>query len=93
MHKSTDHERETELYEVLLFCITTVQQDLHNSLKSAYYTEADEEGWAYGIQKTGILALAAKRSTECLAVKLCSVIFPDNRSPLTSYNLEPPSTA
>ena len=39
MHKSTDRERKTELYkyEVLLFCITAVQQ-------AAYHTVVVEEG-------------------------------------------------
>ena len=64
MHESTYSERKTELYEVLLFCITAVQQDLHNPLKSAYDTVADKERWTDGVQKTRILY------AEFLAVQL-----------------------
>ena len=39
MYESTDRERKTELYEALLFCITAVQKDLHNPLKSALLTD------------------------------------------------------
>ena len=76
MHESTDRERKTELNEVLLFCITVVQQDLHNPLKSAYHTVVDEEEWVGhvdGVHKTGILSVPlalSKRSAEFLAVKL-----------------------
>ena len=43
MHERTARERKTELYGVLLFCITAVQQSLYSPLKSTYYTVADEE--------------------------------------------------
>ena len=49
------------------FCITVVQQDLHNALKSVYHTVPDEKGWVDhvdGVQETGVL------SAEFLAVKL-----------------------
>ena len=60
------------------------------TFESAYHTVADEEGWAGhadDVQKMGILFV------EFLAVKLRSMIPPDNRSSLTSYSLKPPSTA
>ena len=33
MHKRIEHERDTELYGVLLFCITAVQQKLTESFE------------------------------------------------------------
>ena len=34
-----------------------VQRNLHNPLKSAYHTGADEEAWTDGVQKTGVLSV------------------------------------
>ena len=73
MHERTEHERKTELYGVLLLCITAVQQSLHNPL-TAYHTVVDEEVPADDdvVQKMGILSdpLALLGSVEFLVVKL-----------------------
>ena len=72
MREGTERKRTAELYEVLLFCITAVQQDLHNHLKPAYHTVSDEEGWADGVQKTGILSGPDRTPLRGVAVKLAT---------------------
>ena len=67
MHESTDRERKTELYkyEVLLLCITAVQQ-------AAYHTVVVEEGCAghEDVQETGIISAPDRTLSRGVAVKV-----------------------
>ena len=62
MHESTDRERKTELYEVLLFFI------------SAHHNVVVEEGCAghEDVQKTGILSAPDRTPLRGVAVKLAT---------------------
>ena len=84
MHERTERERKTELYEVLLFCITAVQQSLYNPLKTAYHTVVDEDGQTM-FRKQGssrfLTRSQASRGVPCREAARSMTLL-GNRSPL-----------
>ena len=70
MHECTDRERKTELYGVLLFSITVVQQDLQNPQHNSTILVVDEGGLVDDVQKTGILSAPGRTPLRGVVVKL-----------------------